>query len=244
MPPKNSGTSNNNNIIINHLLSIIDNQNNIIKNQTDIINALNENKENNIILLNTIKCNDINKNMKSFAEATRSSITDVLNNNIVKTVNETINKQETNNINNMSIIMYNIKESSIEDYNSRKNEEMLYLNSIVSIISKDTPNLDNKIIDHYRLGKYDKNSSIIRPIKITFNNLQTKQFILNNAKNIKNSVYKHVNISMSLSKAEQIKLKELNTEAIHLSANNNDNIYKVRYLHNKYSIVKFSIKKR
>ena len=157
MPPKNSSISNNNNIIINHLLSIIDNQNNIIKNQTDIINALNENKENNKILLNTIKCNDINKNMKSFAEATRSSITYVLNNNIVKTVNETINKQETNNINNMSIIMYNIKESSIEDYNSRKNEEMLYLNSIVSIISKDTPNLDNKIIDHYRLGKYDKN---------------------------------------------------------------------------------------
>ena len=140
--------------------------------------------------------------------------------------------------------MYNIKESSIEDYNSRKNEEMLYLNSIVSIISKDTPNLDNKIIDHYRLGKYDKNSSIIRPIKITFNNLQTKQFILNNAKNIKNSVYKHVNICMSLSKAEQIKLKELNTEAIHLSANNNDNIYKVRNLHNKYSIVKFSKKKK
>ena len=152
--------------------------------------------------------------MKSFAEATRSSIIYVLNNNIVKTVNETINKQETNNINNMSIIMYNIKESSIEDYNSRKNEEMLYLNSIVSIISKDTPNLDNKIIDHYRLGKYDKNTSKIRPIQITFNNLQTKQFILNNAKNIKNSVNKHVNISMSLSKAEQIKLKELNTEAI------------------------------
>ena len=140
--------------------------------------------------------------------------------------------------------MYNIKESSIEDYNSRKNEEMLYLNSIVSIISKDTPNLDNKIIDHHRLGKYDKNSSKIRPIKITFNNLQTKQLIINNAKNIKNSVYKHVNISMSLSKAEQIKLKELNTEAIHLSANNNDNIYTVRYLHNIYSIVKYSIKKK
>ena len=46
---------------------------------------------------------------------------------------------------------------------------------------------------------------------------------------------------MSLSKAEQIKLKELNTEATNLSANNNDNIYTVRYLHNKYSIVKFSI---
>ena len=48
---------------------------------------------------------------------------------------------------------------------------MLYLNNIVSIISKDTPNLDNKIIDHYRLGKYDNNLSKIRPIKITFNNL-------------------------------------------------------------------------
>ena len=39
MPPKNSNLPNNN-IIINHLLSIIDNQNNIIKNQTEIINAL------------------------------------------------------------------------------------------------------------------------------------------------------------------------------------------------------------
>ena len=56
MPPKNSSIHNNNNIIINHLISIIDNQYNIIKNQTDIINALNENKENNKILLNTIKC--------------------------------------------------------------------------------------------------------------------------------------------------------------------------------------------
>ena len=37
--------------------------------------------------------------------------------------------------------MYNIKESSIEDYNSRKNEYILYLNSIISIISKYTPNL-------------------------------------------------------------------------------------------------------
>ena len=53
-----------------------------------------------------------------------------------------------------------------------------------------------------------------------------------------------MNISISLSKAEKIKLKELNTESIHLSANNNDNIYKVRYLHNKYSIITFSIKKK
>ena len=89
MPPMNSSSPNNNIVIINHLLNIIDNQNNIIKNQTEIINAL---KENNKILLNSIKCNDINTNMKSFAEATRSSITNVLNNNIVKSVNETINK--------------------------------------------------------------------------------------------------------------------------------------------------------
>ena len=46
--------------------------------------------------------------MKSFSEATRSGIPNVLKYTIVKTVNETINKQEFNN-NNMSIIMYNIK---------------------------------------------------------------------------------------------------------------------------------------
>ena len=52
---------------------------------------------------------------------TRSSITNVLNDTILKTVNETINKQEINNINNMSIIMYNINERGIEDYNSKNN---------------------------------------------------------------------------------------------------------------------------
>ena len=107
------------------------------------------------------------------------------------------------------------------------------MNSIVSIISKDTPNLTNKSIDHYILGKYDKNSYNIRPINITFNNLQKKQFILNNANNIKNSSNKHVNISMLLSKSEQIHFKELHIEAVKVSKNNNNNIYKVRYLHNK-----------
>ena len=47
---------------------------------------------------------------------------------------------------------------------------------------------------------------------------------------------------MSLTKSEQIDLKELHQEAVHLSKDNNNNIYKVRYLHNTYSIVKFSKK--
>ena len=69
----------------------------------------------------------INKNIMSFAEATKKDIKETLTNNIIHTVKNTIKLNNTINDNNKPVILYNIKNINEKNVMSRNQLELILL---------------------------------------------------------------------------------------------------------------------
>ena len=123
---------------------------------------------------------------------------------------------------NNSIILYNVNESEDKSYMSRKHHDASEIKSFVSLINKD--NIDISCIDHFRLGKYEKNeknyiSPVIkrqRPLNVIFKSYTDQISICNQLFNLKNTNNKII-VSKDYS-FDQLKIKrDTITEASKLS---------------------------
>ena len=190
-------------LIFDNKLKIIPDQHNetiiklnlIIANQNTIIEKLEE--KSNI--------NDI----KTYASITSENITTIINkvdDSIKESFLQSAKKNEINN--NNSIILYNVNESEDKSYMSRKQHDASEIKSFVSLINKD--NIDISCIDHFRLGKYEKNdiSPVIkrqRPLKVIFKSNTDQISIFNQLYNLKNTNNKII-VSKDYS-FDQLKIK-------------------------------------
>ena len=184
----------------------------IIANQNTIIEKLEE--KSNI--------NDI----KTYASITSKNITTILNkvdDSIKESFVQSAKKMEINK--NNSIILYNVNESEDKSYMSRKQHDASVIKSFVSLINKD--NIDISCIDHFRLGKYEKNVKNVkndifpvikrqRPLKVIFKSYTDQISIFNQLFNLKNTNNKII-VSKDYS-FDQLKIKrDTITEASKLS---------------------------
>ena len=120
--------------------------------------------------------NTINTNIMTFAEATKKDIKETLTNNIIHTVKNTIKLNNTINDNNKSLIFYNIKNINQKNVMSHNQLELNNINEILQSI-----NIQSKIINIHRVGKYIEDDDKSRPVKITLESENDNNNIISNA---------------------------------------------------------------
>ena len=191
----------------------------MIENQQQIINKLMELNDKQMYMIKVLEDkinNTINKNIMTFAEATKNDIKETLINNIIHIVKKTIKLNNTINDNNKSVIFYNIQNINEKNVLSRNQLELNNINKILQSI-----NIQSKIINIHRVGKYidDDDTSIYTsiPVKITLESENYKNNIISNAFKLKDTNFKHIGISLVYSKDELSTIKKLSNEAIEKS---------------------------
>ena len=94
-----------------------------------------------------------------------------------------------------------MEEKVIPDRDERKCKETDEIHEILKAIDKDWNN--EGLTDHYRLGRYVKNSTKPRPTKIIFDNNERMFNFLIKAKNLKDSEkFTHIRAHKSLNKED------------------------------------------
>ena len=95
---------------------------------------------------------------------------------------------------------------------SRNQLELNNINEILQSI-----NIQSKIINIHRVGKYIEDDDKSRPVKITLESENDKNNFISNAFKLKDTNFKHVGISLVYSKDELSTIKKLSNEAIEKS---------------------------
>ena len=193
----------------------------VIENQEKIIKKLNEEAD--------------KSDLKTFAENTKINLNNTLQKNLSTTINKTLNEKKLNEIRNKTIILYNVKQTIDSNYETRNFEEKKNITEILDLV-----NTNYNIKNYFRLGKYQENDNVIRPLKIILNSEIEINNIIQNANKLKNSKFKNISISKEYIKVELDTIKKLSIEAKHKSTINNK--YVVRHRNDTFKIIE--LKKR
>ena len=193
----------------------------VIENQEKIIKKLNEAAD--------------KSDLKTFAEITKINLNNTLQKNLSTTINKTLNEKKLNEIRNKTIILYNVKQTIDSNYETRNFEEKKNITEILDLV-----NTNYNIKNYFRLGKYQENDNVIRPLKIILNSEIEINNIIQNANKLKNSKFKNISISKEYNKVELDTIKKLSIEAKHKSTINNK--YVVRHRNDTFKIIE--LKKR
>ena len=188
----------------------------VIENQEKIIKKLNEAAD--------------KSDLKTFAEITKINLNNTLQKNLSTTINKTLNEKNLNEIRNKTIIFYNVKQTIDSNYETRNFEEKQNITEILDLV-----NTNYNIKNYFRLGKYQENDNVIRPLKIILNSEIEINNIIQNANKFKN-----ISISKEYNKVELETIKKLSIEAKNKSTINNN--YVVRHRNDTFKIIE--LKKR
>ena len=193
----------------------------VIENQEKIIKKLNEAAD--------------KSDLKTFSEITKINLNNTLQKNLSTTINKTLNEKKLNEIRNKTIILYNVKQTIDSNYETRNFEEKKNITEILDLV-----NTNYNIKNYFRLGKYQENDNVIRPLKIILNSEIEINNIIQNANKLKNSKFKNISISKEYNKVELETIKKLSIEAKNKSTINNK--YVVRHRNDTFKIIE--LKKR
>lgn len=144
---------------------------------------------------------------------------DVLNNNTFNEIAQEVLERQRRSKN---IIIYGINEISTMDRNTRLAQDTNNVKDVLNFLSLDTGTVNN--ISPMRLGKYLPDREKPRPIKIAFNDEQTVQNVIRRARQLKDSQYGRVHISLDRTPRQIEHYKSLKNELNERSANGENNL--------------------
>lgn len=132
--------------------------------------------------------------LKNEVAALKAQNNDVINNRAIsgEMFNEIVQEVTERQKRTRNIIIYGIKENSNGDMATRKKHDTDCVKNVVNFVSTDVSTQD---LNPIRLGKYLPDSHKPRPIRITFDNEQTVNTIIRNAKQLKGSEFRNISIS-------------------------------------------------
>ena len=120
-----------------------------------------------------------------------------------------------------NVILYNLEESSASESISRSEEDKQKVLEIFNTIGLQGDEMLNEISYMKRLGKRSSGDSVndeidnvaqVRPLLLSFKDVQAQKSILSNAKKLANSNYIHVSVKQDLTKSQQKIDKDLRNE--------------------------------
>ncbi|KAG5875585.1 hypothetical protein JTB14_027209 [Gonioctena quinquepunctata] len=110
------------------------------------------------------------------------------------------------------------------------------LNDVSKVINYVNPHINTDVIRPMRLGKYDANRTIPRPIKVTLENEATVLACTRNTKNLKNDNFKNVFISFDKTPRQMQYYRDLRQE-LDEKKNNGENNLTIKYSNGDPKIV-------
>ena len=247
MPPKIKNNELQDEIIV-KLNTIIENQNQIILNLTNInlennniITNLNLTITNNLIeIKNQINSNQItmqdninkieeknNSNIISYANITKQNIENTYEINTSKIISQI----ESNT---KSIIIYNLKEEKEDNFNLRNKNSNSIINDITEILEIKN---NIQIMDSYRLGKYNEKETNIRPLKIVLNKTMDQSYFIKNAFKLKDTKYKHIGVVEEYKESDKVTIKNLKIEIKNKLKLDNSKNYYIRKINKDFKII-------
>ena len=141
-----------------------------------------------------------------------------------------------------SIIIYNLDESDITNRDERVQNETNYIDDLCRLGIRVG---DFKIDKIRRLGRFDKDAARPRPMKVTLENREQQQKIINNLSNLRQAEdkFKKLSIATDMTQQERQLVREKHLEAKRLSQENENSRFVVKgYPNNNLRIVE--IKKK
>ena len=184
---------------------------------------------------NELRNKDINNHVQNDEEThtkLQSMITDIrksessMENKIKDEVRMYLDSQSEKDKKKKNIIIHRLEESQDkeEDQNERDKVDVLKIIATTNpelVAELQTSLLEDKKIK--RLGRKDKDSTKIRPIRVILPDEETKEEILHNCYNLQESSFKHISVQQDLTKEEQKKNYKLRQE-VRERNNNGENV--------------------
>ncbi|KAG5879317.1 hypothetical protein JTB14_025645 [Gonioctena quinquepunctata] len=145
-----------------------------------------------------------------------------------------IHEIQERNVRKCNLMIFGISEQ--ESAQSKDDRLIAELNDVSKVIKYENPHINTDVIRPLRLGKYDANRTISRPIKVPLENEATVLACIRNSKKLKNNNFKNVFISFDKTPRQIQYYRDLRQE-LDEKNNNGENNFTIKYFNGHPKIV-------